>query len=288
MRVEEELVKFTPDKDTLLTIGIFDGVHLGHQHLISHLTVQSKERGLLPGVVTFTRHPQEFFSPQSELPLLTDLEERINLLKNQGVDLVVPMTFDAEVARLSAGEFVDLLRKHLRMRGLVIGPDFAMGRDREGDSRYLRKLGREVDFAVVMAAPLVIDGEPVSSTAIRKALAEGNMEKVHRLTGRLFSLCGPVVAGAGRGVALGFPTANLDINAGHALPADGVYASWAYIDGETYPSLTNVGTCPTFNGSERTVETYVIDYRGSLYGRDLRIDIVQRLRDERSLLLWKN
>ncbi len=281
MRVEEELAKFTPDRDTLLTVGVFDGVHLGHQYLISHLTSQARGRGLLSGVVTFNQHPQESFSLQGKLPFLTNLEERISLLKNQGVDLVVPLSFDVELARLSAREFVSLLQKHLRMCGLVIGSDFALGRGREGDSRYLSKLGRETGFTVTLVSPLLVDGEPVSSTAIRKALAKGDMEKVHKLAGRAFRLQGSVVTGAGRGVVLGFPTANLDIKATQALPADGVYASWAYIDGKRHQSLTNVGTCPTFNGSERTVETYLINHSGNLYGRNLKIDIIRRLRDEK-------
>lgn len=281
MQVEEELARFTPKKDTILTIGVFDGVHLGHKHLLSHLTEQARKRRLLSGVVTFIQHPLEFFSPQSKLPHLTDLDERIKLLKKEGVNLVVPLTFDAELACLRAREFIRLLQKHLRMRGLVIGPDFALGKGREGDSNYLRKLGEEMNFTVTVVPPLLVDGEPVSSTAIRGALAEGNMERVWKLAGRSFSLHGRVVTGAGRGVSLGFPTANLDINASHALPPDGVYASWTYINGKTYQALTNIGTCPTFNECDRTVETYVIDYNGNLYGRDLKIDFVERLRGEK-------
>ena len=167
------------------------------------------------------------------------------------------------------------------MRGLVIGPDFALGQGREGNTDALRTLGREMDFSVAVIPPLVIKGEVVSSTAIRDALANGDMERVHNLIGRPFSLHGRVIPGERRGKELGFPTANLDINSEQALPADGIYVTWAYINNEAYPSVTNIGQRPTFGGGERTVEVYILDYHGDLYGHELKIDIVERLRNEK-------
>ncbi|MFH1169919.1 MAG: bifunctional riboflavin kinase/FAD synthetase [Chloroflexota bacterium] len=281
MLVEEELARLAPEKDTVLTIGVFDGVHLGHKHLISQVVATAKKRGLLSGVVTFRRHPQELLAPKSRLPFLTDLEERVGLLENEGVDIVAPLSFTDELARLSAPQFISLLYKHLRMRGLVVGPDFALGRNREGDAAALRQLGQQMGFSVDVVSPMKINGEVVSSTAIRKAIAAGNMQKVERLAGRPFSLHGRVVAGAGRGTDLGFPTANLNVDSEQALPTDGVYASWGHVDGKAYKSMTNVGTDPTFNGGKRTVEVYVIDFQGDIYGHELKVDIVQRLRDER-------
>ena len=280
MLVEEELTRFSPERDTLLTVGVFDGVHLGHKHLISKLLEEAK-RNLLSGVVTFQEHPEKLLSPRTKLPLLNDIEERISLLKNEGVDIIIPLSFTAELAHLSAHQFVGLLQKHLRMRGMVIGPDFALGKDREGDTDTLRKLGQTMNFSVTVVPPLVINGEVVSSTAVRKALADGDMGKVQELTGRPFSLQGTVVTGAGRGVGLGFPTANLAITPERALPPDGVYASLTHIDGKAYQSMANIGKCPTFGGCERTVEAYLLDYQGDLYGREIKIDIVARLRDER-------
>ena len=281
MSVEEELARFSPDKDMLLTIGVFDGVHLGHKHLISQLMAQARQQNLLSGVVTFHQHPQEVLPPQTKLPFLTGLNERNNLLKIEGVEVIIPLTFTTESARLGAREFVGLLKKYLRMRGLVIGPDFALGRNREGNADTLRVLGQEMNFSVTVVPAVMIDGEVVSSTTIREALADGDMKKVHTLAGRPFSLHGRIVTGAGRGVALGFPTANLDIASEQAIPADGVYASWAYIDGRAYQSMTNIGKRPTFSDSKHAVEVYVVDYHGELYGRDLRIDIMERLRDEK-------
>ena len=281
MPVEEELARLSPNKDTLLTIGVFDGVHLGHKYLISQLKEHARQQNLLAGVVTFRQHPQEVLSPQTKLPFLTDLAERTKLLKNEGVDTIITLSFTPELAQLSAQEFVSLLKKHLRMRGIVIGPDFALGRNREGDANTLRTLGQDMNFSVTVVPPMVINDEVASSTAIRKALTDGDMKKVHQLIGRSFSLHGRVTTGAGRGVELGFHTTNLDIYPEQALPADGVYATWAYVDDTVYQSMTNIGKCPTFGYNERTVEVYILNYDSDLYGHELKIDIIERLRDEK-------
>jgi riboflavin kinase/FMN adenylyltransferase len=277
----EELAAFSPEKDTLLTIGVFDGVHLGHQRLISELLKQAARRHLLAGVVTFRQHPEDILSPGNKLPFLTDIKTRIKLLQDEGVDFIVPLSFTKRLARLGARQFIALLQKHLKMRGLVIGPDFALGKEREGDINTLRKLGKEMGFSLTIVPPLEINGEIVSSTAIRKAMADGDMKKVHELTGRYFSLYGRVVTGTGRGESLGFPTANLEINSGQALPPDGVYAGLAHTNGKIYQSMTNIGKNPTFGNTQRSIETFLIDYSGDLYGRELSVEFVARLRDEK-------
>ncbi|MBA7569556.1 MAG: bifunctional riboflavin kinase/FAD synthetase [Dehalococcoidia bacterium] len=280
MQVETELAEFSPKKDMLLTIGVFDGVHLGHRHLIARLAGLAQKSGLSSGVITFRRHPREVLAPRTSLPFLTDIERRIELLRNEGVEAVIPLSFTTELAKLSPKEFLELLKKHLRMRGLVIGPDFALGKNREGDTDALRQLGAEMDFNVTVVPPLTVNGEVVSSTAIRKALAEGDMKRAQKLMGRPFRLHGRVVRGDRRGVELGFPTANLDTEAEQALPADGVYTSRAYIDAQAYPAMTNIGINPTFGGDRRLVEVYIMDYESDLYGRELAVDIIERLRGE--------
>jgi len=279
--IEEELAVFSPEKNTIITVGVFDGVHLGHKHLIAELLQEAGQRGMLSGVVTFRQHPEDLLSSKQKLPFLTDIQTRIRLLQNEGIDIIVPLSFNKELAGLDAHRFIGLLHKHLRMRGMVIGSDFALGKGREGHTDTLRRLGREMDFSVTVVPPLQINGEVVSSTAIRKAMAQGNMERVSRLTGRYFSLHGKVVTGAGRGGGLGFPTANLDVNSGQALPPDGVYAGLAHIDGKIYQSMTNIGKDPTFGGTERTVESYLLDYSGDLYGQELSVDFIAKLRDEK-------
>jgi riboflavin kinase/FMN adenylyltransferase len=281
MPVEEELAKLSPEKDMLLTIGVFDGVHLGHKYLISRLKELARQQGLLSGVITFRQHPQEVLSPQTKLPFLTDLDQRAKLLKNEGVGAIIPLSFTPELAQLSPGQFLGILKKHLRMRGLVIGPDFALGRNREGNIDTLRRLGQEMGFSITVVLPMIIDGEVVSSTAIRKALAEGDVKRVQNLIGHPFRLHGRVMAGARRGVELGFPTANLDISPQQALPAEGVYVSRAQIDDQAHPAMTNIGQRPTFGENQRVVEVYLLDYHGDLYGQELAIDIIERLRDEK-------
>ena len=281
MPIEEELARLSPNKDTLLTIGVFDGVHLGHKYLLSRLIELAGQQNLLSAVVTFDPHPQKMLSPKTRLPFLTDLDQRITLLKNEGVEAIIISPFTPELAQLSAYEFVSLLKKYIRMKGLVIGPDFALGRGREGDINALRTLGEDMDFTVTVVPPVMINDEVISSTAIREALAEGDLKRVHNLIGRPFSLHGRVIPGASRGAKLGFPTANLDIDPEQALPAEGVYATWAYINDTVSESMTYIGNQPTFGGRQRAVEVYVLDYHGDLYGHELKIDIMERLRGEK-------
>lgn len=282
MLLGEELAHFKPKKDMLLTIGVFDGVHLGHKYLIGKLVELAKQQGRLSGVVTFLQHPRDVLSPSLKLPRLTDPAQKVSLLKSQGVDIVIALSFIPELADIGARQFVDLLQKYLKMRGLVVGPDFALGRNREGNIEFLRKLGEELSFSVTVVQPKKIRGMVVSSTAIRKAMADGDITKVNKLLGRPFSLQGRVVSGAHRGgPLLGFPTVNLDVDSNQALPPDGVYATLTYIDSKVYPSMTNIGRRPTFGDNERTIETYILDYQGNLYERHLKIALIERLRDEK-------
>ncbi|MBN1160556.1 MAG: bifunctional riboflavin kinase/FAD synthetase, partial [Dehalococcoidales bacterium] len=264
-----------------LTIGVFDGVHLGHKKLLDELRVQSKKRGMVSGVVTFRHNPERLLSHHNKLPFLTDIDERLELLKQEGITMVVTLSFTPELAQLGAREFITLLQKYLKMRLLVVGEDFALGKEREGDTENLKKLGRSMNFDVIIVPPLKINGEVVSSTTIRKALAAGDMLKVRELLGRSFDLSGKVVTGYGRGVGLGFPTANLEIASEHVLPPDGVYAGLAYLNGNIYQSMINIGKNPTFGVNKRTIEAYLIDYHGDLYGTDLQLDVIARIREEK-------
>ena len=283
MQVENELAQFSPPKETLLTIGVFDGVHLGHKFLISEVVSLAAGQNLLSCVITFRQHPRDLLSPKTKLLYLCSVPERIKLLKNEGVDIVVALSLDRELAKLSAREFVTLLKKYLKMRGLVIGPDFSLGRNREGNTNALRSLGAELGFSVTIVAPKIIDGEVASSTAIRQALADGNMEKVTRLLGRPFSLRGKVARGEHRGTGLGFPTVNLSVDTKMALPPDGVYATRAYIGGQEFQAVTNIGRRPTFGeNNERTIESFILNYKQDIYGKEVKIDIIQRFREEKS------
>ena len=280
MEIEQKLASVTPQGETILTIGVFDGVHAGHQYLLKKLQHRAAEKNLLSGVVTFSPHPQSILHPHNQLPWLSTLEDRVRAFQELGIDIVAALTFTPKVAQLSAQEFISLIKKHLRMRGIIVGPDFALGRDREGNINLLRALGHEMKFSVEAIPPYTINGEVVSSTLIRQALAQGNMRKVERLMGRYFYLGGKVITSDKRGRVLGFPTANLDIKPQQALPGNGIYATIAQVDGKQLPSATNIGIRPTFGEGEKTVETHLLNYKGDLYGKDMRLEFVQKLRDE--------
>jgi riboflavin kinase/FMN adenylyltransferase len=281
MEIEQELASVTPQGETLLTIGVFDGVHAGHRYLLKKLKKRAAERNLLSGVVTFSPHPQSVLHPHSQLPWLTSLEDRVGALEELGVDIITVLTFTPKVARLSAREFISLIKKHLSMRGIMVGPDFTLGQRREGNINLLRALGHEMKFSVEVISPFKINGEVVSSTLIRRALTEGDMRKVEKLMGRYFYLEGKVITSDKRGRILGFPTANLDTRSQQALPGNGIYATIAELDDKQFPSATNIGIRPTFGEGEKTVETHLLNYKGDLYGKDIRVQFVQKLRDEK-------
>ena len=280
MEIEQQLANLAPQKGTILTIGVFDGLHAGHQHLLEKLKQRAAEHDLLSVVVTFNPHPQSVLHPQNQLSRLSDVENRTKSLKELGINMVAVISFTPEVAQLGAREFISLLKKQLRMQAIIVGPDFALGRDRGGNIDMLRSLGSEMKFSVEVVPPFTINGEVVSSTLIRQALAQGDMKKVERLLGRYFRLGGKVITSDKRGRVLGFPTANLDIKPQQALPDNGIYATITQVDGRQFPSATNVGTRPTFGNGKKTVETHLLNYKGDLYGKEISVGFVQKLRDE--------
>ena len=278
----EELQRAAVGQPTALTLGIFDGVHRGHQALMARLIESAKRTDLAPGVVTLHPHPRQVITPAVQISYITSLEDRLDLLHGLGLPCVVPVTFTSELAQTDAADFVGLLVEHLQMRHLVIGPDFALGRCRGGDPETLRALGRELRFTVEVIELLEEAEGKISSTDIRRALSTGAIDQVNALLGRRFSLHGPVIYGVQRGRTIGFPTANIAVGADRALPAVGVYATIARVAGAPLPSVTNIGVRPTFNDDAAlSIECHVFDFDGDLYKRDLRIEFAARLRGER-------
>ncbi len=277
----QEMRRFAPSRGTALTIGNFDGVHLGHQHIVRFLIERAAANGLQPGAVTLYPDPVRVLRPQEPMQYLTSLEERIELLRALGLELVVPLTFTSELAEAAPRAFISVLREELDLRLLIMGPDNAFGRNREGSPESMSQIGGELGFEVaVMPAPLTSEATTVSSTAIRKALAEGDLFTVKSLLGRRYSLRGPVVHGEERGRTLGFPTANIAVTADRALPAYGVYATWAFVGETRYASATSIGVRPQFDGEHASVETFVFDFQGNFYDETMRIELVERLRPE--------
>jgi riboflavin kinase/FMN adenylyltransferase len=281
MEIEQELANMSPRVGTFLTIGVFDGVHAGHRYLLEKLRQRAAEKDFLSGVVTFDPHPQSVLHPHNQLPWLTDLEDRIKSFQELGLDIVAVLTFTPKVAQLSARDFMSLLQKHLKMQGIIVGPDFALGRGGEGNIDLLRTLADEMKFTVEVVSPYTVNGEVVSSTLIRQALVQGDMTGVEKLMGRYFYLRGRVITSDKRGRDIGFPTANLDIKPQQALPNNGIYATITQVDSKQFPSATNIGTRPTFGEGKKMVETHLLDYKGNLYGKEIRVEFVQKLRDEK-------
>jgi riboflavin kinase/FMN adenylyltransferase len=277
----DELSRHRPAGPSAVTLGVFDGVHLGHRHLIGELRRRARARGLVSAIVTLHPAPIQVLRPQIRIAYISSLEERVELLRATGVDVVAPLTFTSEVAELSALDFVTLLRDTLEIRYLLMGPDNAFGRGREGTPKRIAELAPELGFEHdVLDRTLEQGTERVSATAIRNAIAEGHMETAARLLGRPFSLRGPVVRGAERGRTIGFPTANMAITPDRALPAFGVYVVRAAIGGASYMGATNIGIKPTFDEERPTIETYLLDFEGNIYGREIRIELLHRLRGE--------
>ena len=280
MLIEEELALISPKRSTALTIGVFDGVHLGHQLLIDKVKEKAAANNLESIIVTFLHHPRLILGHQSHITFITSIEERVKLLKNLGVSHVVTLSFTHELARLSAPEYIKLMMQYLKMRELVVGPDFALGRSREGNIHSLRPLGEELGFGIEVVPPLLYQGEVISSTAVRGALARGEISKINKFLGRRFTLNGQVEHGDSRGKTLGYPTANLIPEEEQALPADGVYAAYTIIDNHRYKAVLNIGVRPTFRGEHRIIEVHIMDFSSNIYGQDLTIELVDRLRDE--------
>ena len=281
MTLREALERHRPGTDTALTIGVFDGVHRGHQALMKATVALAEETKLTPAAMTFHPSPVAVISPGRRLSYIGSLDERIQWIKDLGIEIVVPVTFTDDVLRISAKQFVDLLLDCLRMRQLVVGPDFVLGHKRQGDIPFLGQLGRQLGFGV-----RVVDFEQssegrVSSTAVREAVKAGEMELAAGLLGRPFSVVGVVESGEKRGRELGFPTANLAIESELLIPANGIYACRVHFDGVAHRGVSSIGVRPTFgDGNSRMVEVFLLDFDRDIYGRKLRVEFFSRLRQE--------
>ena len=277
----QELARVAPGRPSAVTIGVFDGVHRGHQHLVHTLNEHARAQNLAAVAITFHPHPRAVLRPGTAITYLTSLEERVEQLQALGLDSVGVLPFTSELAQLEARDFLALLVEELQMKLLVAGPDLALGRNRAGTLEVCREIGQELGFRVEIAPMLEEGEEKVGSTPIRVALEAGDVGKVRRLLGRPFSLRGPVVLGDQRGRTLGFPTANIAIGLDRALPAFGIYVTRAYLRESTYESCTNIGIRPTFDVEPTpTVETFIIDFNGDIYGEELKIELLERLRGE--------
>ncbi len=269
-------------RDAWLTVGVFDGVHRGHQELLRQLVSGAHAAGGQAVVLTFFPHPAVVLGGKTDFKCLTTPEERLALLDALGVDAVITQTFDRALADQTAGEFMRRASHSLGLKTLVVGYDTALGRGREGNAARLAEIGRDLGYAVRSVAPVEAQGSIITSTRIRARLLAGDAAAAEADLGRYYSITGPVIHGDERGRRINIPTANIQVPAGKIIPANGVYACWAWVEGEKVPAVTNVGIRPTFTPDEHTshVEAHLLDFHRDLYGQAIKLEFVEHLRPE--------
>jgi riboflavin kinase/FMN adenylyltransferase len=276
----EEIKK--PFKNPVLTIGNFDGVHRGHLGLFAKVKERAKAIGGQSVVMTFEPHPAKVMRPGNWPLLITPTEQKLELMEQAGMDVVLCVAFDRAFAAISAEDFVKkILVAKIGIKEMVVGYDYTFGYQRQGNLELLRNIGQELGFLVHVIGPIEIDHIPVSSTSIRQLLQAGQIKAAKDQLGRDFQISGKVVQGQGRGKKLlGFPTANLDW-AGALYPKPGVYAVRVLLEGRTYYGVTNIGTNPTFENEVLSIETHIFDFALNIVDKTIRLEFVERIRDEK-------
>ncbi|MDH7601258.1 MAG: bifunctional riboflavin kinase/FAD synthetase [Armatimonadota bacterium] len=268
-------------KGGAIAIGFFDGVHWGHRAIFDRLLDVSRNAGISGIAFTFDRHPAELLAPEAAPPYITTLPQRIELIREAGVERILIAEFEPDLALLTPHEFLrKIVSQLLSAKYVVVGSNFRFGRNREGDIRYLSSVATEFGFELSVVPSVIIDGAPVSSTRIRLIISRGDVELASKLLGRWFVLRGTVVPGDRIGRTIGFPTANIQTEPRQLIPAHGVYTVQTRIDGSVYNGLCYIGRRPTFRDTRETVEVHVMGYSGDLYGHVLDVAFLRRLRGE--------
>ncbi len=281
MRIVRGLESFPSDAGpSAVALGVFDGVHLGHRAILGTAVTRARATGLAALACTFDRHPAEVLQPGRAPALITTLQERLALIGEAGVDATVVLAFTPDLAAMEPEAFVkDVLLSRLQAREIVVGFNHRFGRAARGDARLLEGLAGRLGFKAHVIAPLTVDGVPVSSSEVRATLGRGDVATAARLLGRPWAITGRVTSGAGRGRSLGFPTANIEPDLPLLVPR-GVYGGRVEIEGRRYPAVVNIGVRPTFGETVLAVEAHLLDFSGDLYTRTVRLEFVERLRDE--------
>jgi len=269
-------------QNSWLTIGVFDGVHRGHQEIIKNLTAGAHANDAPAVVLTFWPHPAVVLHKRENVRCLTTPDERATLMMNLGVDAVITHPFSTGLASLSALEFMRFVNRHLNLHSLWIGYDFALGHDREGDFAHLTEIGKELGYGTQAIDAVKNGGAIVSSSMLRRQIQNGEVTAAAESLGRNYALSGPVIHGDGRGRKINIPTANIDYSPDKIIPAFGVYATWAWVEGKRYRAATNIGVNPTFTPDKVTpnVEAHLLDFDRDLYGQEMTLEFVARLRNE--------
>ena len=268
------------ERDTVVTFGVFDGIHVGHQTVIDTLLKRATQHQLTSVLIGFYPHPLAFLAPERCPPLLTPLSKRVEILQQLGVDEIIMLHFDAQIAAMSPEDFVEhVLLEKCRSRHIVVGYACQFGKDRAGNAQKLVDLANVHPFEVTIVPPTEIDSAPVHSTRIREALTHGDLRSSSQLLGRHYSLIGNVIPGDGRGKQIGFPTANIDTH-DQVRPPNGVYAIRAKLEGRWLDGVLNIGVRPTFNGTTVQIESHFFDFNETIYGKSVEIFLIEKIRSE--------
>lgn len=272
---------YNSKKPLALSIGVFDGVHKGHQFIISHLNKIAKEKGLDSALFSFWPHPRTFLNPDFDLKLLNTLEEKQNLLQKNNVQNLFLQKFDADFRNLSGEDYVrQILVKKLNVKYLTVGYDHSFGKDKSGDFQLLQKLGSQLDFEVSQLPAVDFLQKHISSTQIRNALSDGNILEANEMLGYKYPLSGKVVDGKKLGRTIGYPTANLEVDPIKLLPKNGAYIVEVFLQNKFYKGMLSIGTNPTVNGRNKTVEVYILDFNENIYGETLILNFRNFLHEE--------
>jgi len=272
-----------PLKNAVLTIGNFDGVHRGHMALLNKVKEITKSNNGHSAVMTFDPHPIKVMRPGNGPPLITPIRQKLDLIQGAGIETIFCLAFTKGFAEMSAEAFVqDILVNKIGISDLVVGYDYTFGHDRKGNIKLLQEMEKALDFKVHVVSQVLVDGIPVSSSLIRELVLEGKLDEAKKLLGRNYQVYGTVVTGKNRGARLlGYPTANLKL-VDELIPKLGVYAVTVLVDNQVYNGVANIGYNPTFGNGAFSVETHILDFSGNLIGKPIRINFIQRLRDERA------
>lgn len=268
-------------RESMVTIGNFDGIHLGHQDLFRKVTAEARKGRRKSVVITFDPHPQKVLRPEYRpFFLLTPLDEKVRLMDERGIDGLLLIPFTVEFARTRAAEFVErVLWERLRLRKLFVGYDYAFGKNKEGNARYLKECGYQLGFEVEEIGAVEVEGIIVSSTKIRLSILDGDVKLAAKLLGRPYNIYGTVVKGYRRGTDIGIPTAN--IQSEKVIPGRGVYVILARVEGKDHRGVLNIGYNPTFGNNELSIEVHLLDFKGDIYGKMVELFFIDRLRDEK-------
>ena len=269
-----------PFQESIVTVGVFDGLHIGHQAVIQQVLIQAKKFNIASFVLTFDPPPLAFLAPERCPPALTTLPKKIEILEQLGVDAVVFARFDAYLQQMDPSTFVQqILLQRLHARQVIVGYDWQFGKGRSGNAEALKELGDQYQFDVMIVGPIQIHGKPVHSTRVREAIAGSNLDLASELLGRPYSITGEVVKGEGRGRQIGFPTANIDTG-NQMLPPSGVYAVQVKLEGCMFAGVLNMGTRPTFDGEKFQIETHLFDFEKMIYEKKIEISFIEKIRAE--------